>query len=450
MPHVSDEMTYKNALPWRGCESLYLDSRTCDVNFLFEFDFKDVQKVPAHKSILSASSPVFDAMFYGPHKQLGDVKIVDSTPEAFKEFLQFFYLNSVKLTAENMPEVMYLGKEFLLNDCINKSTDFCEATLTMDNICWGYELAILLDLDRLRKFCERKISENTKEIFQSSSFLSCESNLLRQILRLNCLKCDESVIFDGCINWAKVKCKENGLDETNMQNIRAQLGDLINEIRFGRMKIEHFYSRFVSHEHFFTEIEFKEIISKIALKKFQPRSMQRNVSISENEEESILICNRKAEENQYKFQTHEIYDNLCVDKTIFRTNFLLLLKRFSCQIDFCLDSKLGDYEIKAKVRIMENPNESYQGNLISFIEVLLSNSKEVLVELPAIIEIKPGIKYEIECELETGITYSSQKTAKQVRMEHGIIVDFFGNHYKGSEGIVKCLHFERMDEAEWV
>lgn len=452
MAQIPDEIVYKNVLAWRGCERLYLDVRTSDVFFIFEVDIEVYEKVPAHKSILSSTSPVFDAMFFGPHKQTGDVKIVDSTPGAFKEFLQFFYLSSVKLSSENVPEVMYLGKEYLLNDCLNASTDFCEATLTLDNMCWGYELALLFDLDRLRKFCERKISENTNEIFQSSTFLCCESNLLRKILRFNCFKCDESVVFDGCIAWAKANCIKNGIDETNMMNVRMRLGDLFDEIRFGRMKIEHFYARFLSHEHFFRENEFKEIISKIALKKFQPRSMKNGVRISENDsdDEDILICHRigmNCDENQYHFQTNEIYDDLCIDKTIFRTNCSMILKRFSCQVNFCRDFKAGDYETQTKVRITENPCENYSGNLVSFVEILLNNSNEVNVELLELVEVKAGVKYAIEIELETGITYSSQKVAKQVRMEHGIVVDFFGEHYKGSEGIVKCLYFERLEES---
>lgn len=455
---AAESIVYRNVLAWRGCEQLYLNSRSSDVYFLFKSDASDSdkgEKVPAHKCILSAISPVFDAMFFGPHKQNGDIKIVDSNAMAFREFLQFFYLNTVKLTTENVPEVMYLGKEYMLNDCLSVCTDFCESTLTTDNTCWAYELAILFDQDQLRKLCERKICDNPKQIFQSSSFLACERNLLRHIMQLNALKCDESIVFDGCMSWARSACIEKGMDENQMGNLRAQLGNSFDEIRFGRMKIEQFYPRYLSYAGLFSDEEFKGIISKIAFKDFQPRSFNRNAHISVDfvDNEDLLRCNRKcgivpneSDDNRYRFQTNDICDNLCIDRTVFQTNCRLLLKKFVCQVDFCRDNKPGDYSTEAKIRINEASYANCPANLLSFTEITLNNCDDVVVELSHSIEIRSGVKYEIEFEMETGITYSSEKSLKQVRMDHGLIVDFFGTHYKGCEGLVKCLYFSRCSE----
>lgn len=445
---MTDAIVYKNVLSWRGCEKLYLDERTCDVNFLFKSPNGEYEKIAAHKSILSSVSPVFDAMFYGPYKQTGDINIIDSTPDAFREFLQFFYLSTVKLSAENIPEVMYLGKEHMLPDCLKACTHFCESTLNISNICWGYELAILFEQNELKRFCERKISESPVKIFESNSFLTCEPNLLRHILQLNSLKCDESIVFDGCMAWAKAACIQKNIDEKNAQNLRTELGDLFGEIRFGRMKVEHFYSRYLLYDGLFTEDEFKEIIRKIAFKDFQPRSFNRitcTQSLSterDYDNEDIFICNRMDlkqvcnGDNLYRFQTGEIYPNMCIDRTKFRSNCSLLLKRIVCQVGFCRNNKDGEYSTEAKIRINEAPTHSYTGNLMEFLDVSLSNKGEVIVELSAAVEIKAGIEYNIEIELETGITYTSERVLEQVRMDHGIIVDFFNDN-----GLVKCLHF---------
>lgn len=170
-----DTTVYKNVLAWRGCEKLYLNGRTSDVFIKFHSD--GIEKVPAHKSILSAISPVFDAMFYGPNKHDGDIDIVDANAEAFKEFLQFFYRSQVKLTIENVSEVMNLCKEYLFDDWQTVSmvgTDLYTSMLTIDDMCWGYEFAILFEMDELKQFCEKKIGENAAEIFQSNSFLNCQ------------------------------------------------------------------------------------------------------------------------------------------------------------------------------------------------------------------------------------------------------------------------------------
>lgn len=59
-----------------------------DVIFIFRSgENGNMEKVPAHKCILSASSSAFAALFYGPHKEIGDINISDATPAAFREFL---------------------------------------------------------------------------------------------------------------------------------------------------------------------------------------------------------------------------------------------------------------------------------------------------------------------------------------------------------------------------
>lgn len=54
-------------------------SKNADVQFIFNFDEKTM-KLPAHKDVLVASSPVFNAMFNGELKEKGNVEIVDATP----------------------------------------------------------------------------------------------------------------------------------------------------------------------------------------------------------------------------------------------------------------------------------------------------------------------------------------------------------------------------------
>lgn len=52
----------------------------------------------ADKNLLASKSRVFNAMFYGALAETGDVKIVDVSPGAFREFLQIFQNDPAQLT----------------------------------------------------------------------------------------------------------------------------------------------------------------------------------------------------------------------------------------------------------------------------------------------------------------------------------------------------------------
>lgn len=93
-------------------QKLYLKSRKADVHFIFESNGNS-ERVPAHKILLSSASEVFDAMFYGSLKEQGDIKIVDASAEAFKQFLRLFYFNHIELVMDTVAEVMYLGRFFI-------------------------------------------------------------------------------------------------------------------------------------------------------------------------------------------------------------------------------------------------------------------------------------------------------------------------------------------------
>lgn len=127
-------------------------------------------KIPANKAALAASSPVFAAMFYGHLKERGDVKITDASPEAFQEFLQFFSQSEVKLTMNNVSEVLKLADKYDVNDCSLGCSDFMKKNAKIGDIIWTLHLAVKFNLDDLKQFCEQKIYHNHKTVFDLIDF----------------------------------------------------------------------------------------------------------------------------------------------------------------------------------------------------------------------------------------------------------------------------------------
>lgn len=110
--------------------------------FIFESTDGQQDQIPAHKTLLAARSDEFEAMFYGTVKEKGDIKIVNVTAAAFKEFLQFFYLS---LTNKNIAYVINLVNKYNIISGMNFCVSFRRDPLTVHNVCNAYELAILYE-----------------------------------------------------------------------------------------------------------------------------------------------------------------------------------------------------------------------------------------------------------------------------------------------------------------
>lgn len=274
-------------------KSLYLSTHLSDVNFLFYEQNNDntllnqkvetkadkssvkarklIDKIPAHKFVLATTSEVFFKMFYGSIPENGSVEIVNSSPEAFREFLQCFYMGSVHFTKENISEVMNLAKMYDVTDCLNTCVTFLMDTLTPEDICSGYKLAIVYDQRDLQVFCEQQIALNAIKIFGSTDFLTCDRDVLKRILQLELMPCDETIIFDSCLAWAKYACNKMDQDPEVIQNIRDQLEDCLPFIRFGTMKIEELTNRTTVYGDLFKGEEWSDMIHSITVKNFEAK-----------------------------------------------------------------------------------------------------------------------------------------------------------------------------------
>lgn len=254
-------------------EKLYLDTDLSDVDFVFEMD-DIILKVPANKGILAVLSPVFNRMFFGMMKEKNEVIIKDAEPDAFKEFLQFFYLTKVTLTMENIEGVVRLADKYDIINSVSACAEFIQEKLTVQNLLWGYQLAIYMKNVELIRFCENKFRHSITEIIKSETFIRCDKKILERILTLD-LPCDEIKIFHAILEWAKCACKRDGIDEKLSKNLKEQLGDCLKIIRFSGMKVEEFTETANKYDGLFTSDEFIDIVYMMTMKNYKPKIFTR-------------------------------------------------------------------------------------------------------------------------------------------------------------------------------
>lgn len=296
-------------------EKLYLNANMADVFFTFSNgDSTDLEKVPAHKIILSAGSLVFETMFH----ENGDIPIVDVSVKAFQEFLQFFYLQKVQLTLENIAAVAILCRIHDLRDGLKACEIFLRKVTTPENVCWAYGIAMSLKLDDLIEFCENNIVKSGSKVIKSSGFLESNRDLLAHVWPLAKLKCFAWDLVCAAMAWAEAECMRKDLDPEPV-NLRAELDDFYDQIPFSELTMVQFTQHIASFRGFFTVAELQEFIQKISSTTEEPETPKLELSVVE--ETVHLDCDRRS--------SNDIFRSITQASTTFSVNKKMVLTGFS-------------------------------------------------------------------------------------------------------------------------
>lgn len=171
-------------------KKFYLDIESADVHFWLD----QHSTVPAHKVLLAAESDVFNSMFYGPMKIDRYINIAeDNVPiVAVMEFLKYFYFEDTKPSVEYIDHVLYLGRKYLVEKCVNGCMAIYNELLDNESACDILDRVLLYDIEEMIKICSNHISVNTLAVFNSAQFIECSEKALEHILKLNLLSVPKS------------------------------------------------------------------------------------------------------------------------------------------------------------------------------------------------------------------------------------------------------------------
>lgn len=270
---------------WHKSQDLYLSPISADVWFVF-----GEERVPAHQFILAKSSEYYTTQFkWLPDN--GEVNMSNSkvTVNSFKDFLQFYYRQKVNFTSSNIKDITNLAHQYLNEDLLNECENFLVKTIKTENFIDRYKMSLMYKLKKLETTCKNFATSfvgGDKKFFQDDAFLDCPSDLLESIVKNNQLSCDEKIIFDTCVAWAKRKQQNVGY--RLLLNSRHYLKNIIYEIRFSSMSREEVFMCF--EHNLFTIDEKREIDAMLfpsldfKPKKFNwtPRPRQYNHNVRSN------------------------------------------------------------------------------------------------------------------------------------------------------------------------
>lgn len=203
--------------------------------------------IPAHKFILSISSPVFYTMFNGELPETGNsVEVLDCEYETLLEFVRFLYSDEVVLSGSNVLQVLYLAKKYMVPSLEDKCREFLEDNLYPSTVFSVLPFAELHEDKALLDHCWKLIDRQTKVALESAE--SIERSVLEALVERDTLNIKEIDLFTSVSRWATNECGKEGL-EAGGKVKRRVLGDrVIKAIRFPLMTESEFTSVVVNSE----------------------------------------------------------------------------------------------------------------------------------------------------------------------------------------------------------
>ena len=217
------------------------------------------QVIPAHKFVLSISSPVFEAMFCGELAETKDtIELPDCEYDSLLELFRYIYSDEAILSGSNVMGVLYLAKKYMVPSLTDKCTEYLQNNLDPSNVFSILPSAEKYEEKNLVDQCWEVINRKTDEVVKSDGFATIEKSLLEAIVMRDTLTIEEIELFKAVDLWATKKCEKQGLTADGVTKRRI-LGEVIEGIRFPTMKPEDFATVVLDSE----ILRKKEIISVV-------------------------------------------------------------------------------------------------------------------------------------------------------------------------------------------
>ncbi|XP_049816910.1 actin-binding protein IPP isoform X2 [Schistocerca nitens] len=177
--HCSNDYAKKVLL---NLNFLRQNSRFCDISIV-----AGGKVLKAHRAVLSASSPYFQAMFTAglSEEQQETIELHDVSPNILHTLIDFIYTGDVSIGQENVQELMAAADMLQLREVVQGCTDFLKRELHTSNAVGIYRFAEGHSFEELTRFavdfiqchfpqvcCEEEFAELPKE--DLIKFLSSE------------------------------------------------------------------------------------------------------------------------------------------------------------------------------------------------------------------------------------------------------------------------------------
>ena len=204
-----------------------------DVKFVVRAESETKQVIPAHKFLLSISSPVFEAMFYGELAETTDtIELPDCECDSLLELFRYLYSDEVILSGSNVMGVLYLAKKYIVPSLSDKCAEYLRDNLDASNVFSILPQVQKYEEKTLLEQCWKVIDEQTQGAVKSDGFLTIERSLLEAVVERDTLRIPEIELFKAVNLWATKECEEQRLSTDGSEKRRILGERIVKGIRF--------------------------------------------------------------------------------------------------------------------------------------------------------------------------------------------------------------------------
>ncbi|KAJ2320663.1 hypothetical protein IWW52_001235, partial [Coemansia sp. RSA 2704] len=163
----------------------------------------------AHKAILMAVSPVFEAMFGNGMRETFErvVEVWDVTPRAFERLLEYAYTHTCELpadlSADELVETLLCADQFAVAGLLNTCWRSLIARLAPDTLWDIWSIAHDLGAREQQRACLAFCTRNFTELCACAATMWAPAHLLREALASDALNVQsEELLFETVVRWA--------------------------------------------------------------------------------------------------------------------------------------------------------------------------------------------------------------------------------------------------------
>jgi len=173
----------------------------CDVVLVVE-----KKEFHCHKSLLSANSPYFKAMFTGVMTERYQSRVVlhDINSVAMDQIIGFFYTSSLTLSMDNVGYILPAASMFHIDNVVKACCEFMRRNIGVSNCLGISAYADTHSCLELKALADDYAMQHFPEVIQAEEFLQLPFGQLEQLISSDNLNVhSEERVYEAVMAWVK-------------------------------------------------------------------------------------------------------------------------------------------------------------------------------------------------------------------------------------------------------